>query len=247
MIYLLYGKDDFRAKQKLRELTQALLAKKGEQGRFSFFEIDEDSFNKDELKQLINSHHLFGEKNLVALKNVLQNKEAKDFCAKNISAIASSENIFLFLEKDIEENIFEHFKTHSAKILEFKKQEKPEQKNTDIFKFTDALAQKNKRVAWLWLQTLLARGESEEEIFWKIFWQLKNIAATKPHQDKTPEALAKILKIHPFVAKKNLAATRVFGEKEISQLTQNLIEIYRENRFNKIELSLGIERLILQF
>lgn len=245
MIYLLHGKDNIKAKQKLSEIIQALLAKKGKEGRFSFFEINDESFNKDELRQLINSRHLFGEKNLIALKNTLQNKEAASFCAENISSIASSENIFLFLEKEVEDNIFKEFKMHAAKILEFKKQENPKQKNTDIFKFTDAIAQKNKKTAWLWLQTLLARGEGDEEIFWKIFWQLKNIAATKPHQEKTPEALAEILKIHPFVAKKNLVAARSFSEQEISQLAEILIEIYRKNRFNKIELSFGIERLIL--
>lgn len=246
MIYLFYGENSFKAKQKAHEITSALIAKKGEYGRFSLFEIDSDNFNVEEAEQLINSHHLFGDKNLTVFKYVLENEVAKNFCFKNLPQLASSQNIFIFLEKETKEDVFNEIKNLSVKSLEFKNSAKKElPKKTGIFLFTDAVAGKKRKEAWLAYQRLLFSGGNEEEIFWKIFWQIKNIALIYPHKDRDAETAAKILKIHPFTAKKTLNFAKNFSREEIECFSKKLIEIYENSRFGKVELNFGLENFIL--
>lgn len=246
MIYLFYGENSFKAKQKAREITNALIDKKGEHGRFSLFEIDDDNFNIEEAERLINSHNLFGDKNLTVFKYILENKVAEDFCSKNLPRLASSQNIFIFLEKETKEDIFNEIKNLSAKSLEFKNPPKKDpSKKTGIFLFTDAVAGKKRKEAWLAYQKLIISGENEEEIFWKIFWQIKNIALIYPHKDKDSETTAKILNIHPFTAKKTLNFVKNFSHKDLEDFSKKLIEIYENNRFGKVELNFGIETFIL--
>lgn len=246
MIYLFYGENSFKAKQKAREVTSALIAKKGEHGRFSLFEIDSDNFNIEETNWLINSHHLFGDKNLAVFKYILENEVAKDFCSENLPRLASSQNIFIFLEKETKENIFSEIKNLSTKSLEFKNPTKKETpKKTGIFLFTDAVAGKKRKEAWLAYQRLLISGENEEEIFWKIFWQIKNIALIYPHKDKDAETATNILKMHPFVAKKTLNFAKNFSREDLEDFSKKLIEIYENHRFSKVELNFGIENFIL--
>jgi len=186
----------------------------------------------------------------VRKKKIFENKEIGDFIIKNIEDLKSSENIFVFFEISLSKEILEILKKYSAKVLEFKKPKnilnKQEKKGgLTLFNLTDAFAQKNQKTAWLILQKLLMQGISEEEIFWKIFWQIKMLSAVKPYQNKNSQEVSEELKIHPFVAGKSLAAAKRFETNELQNLSQKLIEIYKNNRFNKIELSFGLEQLIL--
>lgn len=251
MIILFWGEDSARGLNKLNEFVLALLNKKNDNLKSSLFEIGEENFDEPFFKNLLNSHHLFGEKNLVVLKRIFENKEIGGFIIKNIENIKSSENIFVFFEALLEKEILEILKKHSTKVLEFKKPknilDKQEKKGGELtlFNLTDAFAQKNSKNAWLILQKLLIQGFNEEEIFWKIFWKIKTLSAVKPYQNKSSEEVSSELKIHPFVAQKSLAATKKFETNELQNLSQKLIEIYKDNRFNKIELSFGLEQIIL--
>lgn len=251
MIILFLGEDTAKSINRLNSFILALLNKKRDALKSSLFEITEENFDEIFFKNLINSHHLFGDKNLIVLKNIFENKEIGDFFIKNIINLKSSENIFVFLESFLDKEKTEIFKKYAEKILEFKKEKnnseirEKNKRGLNIFNLTDAFAEKNSKTAWLILQKLLIQGISGEEIFWKIFWQIKILSAIKPYQNENTDTLAEIFKIHPFVAKKTLTAVKNFSKQEISQIIKNLIKIYRENRFNKIELSFGIERLIL--
>lgn len=246
MLYLFYGENTLKSHQKLSETVQSLIAKKGESGHLSFFEMNEENANENELNQLINSTHLFGDKNLTVLKNILKNENAADFCLKNLKSLSSSKNIFIFFEEVSEGENLEKIKNASIKSFEFKNLPKKElSKKTDIFKLTDAFAEKKKREAWIILQKMLLSGENEEEIFWKIFWQIKNMASVKMCEKENSQTISKKLKIHPYVAEKTLRAVKLFTREEITRLSENLIKIYQNNRLNKIEFSAGIEHLIL--
>lgn len=302
MIYLFHGEDTLRSLNKINELIKSALDKKGEIAKFSVFEVNEENFNEDYFKTLLSSAHLFGNKNLVIFKTILNNKQISNLIFQNIERLESSENIFIFWDGEIEKETLEKFQNRAKKITEFKKlselhakkwafekaaecgidinnkeartavlnlllahgnslralsreleklalgfyeenAEKKEQIN--IFSLTDAFAAKNKKSAWLIFQKMLLNGTSEEEIFWKIFWQVKNISALKPHENEPPDLAAKKFSLHPFVVKKTLSASKLFTKEELENLSKKLVKIFENERFNKIELNLGIEELIL--
>ena len=302
MIYLFYGEDNLRSREKLDGLLKAVLAKKGEAAKHSFFEIDDENFNEDYFKNLAFSSHLFGEKNLVVLKNTLKNETAREIILKSVKHLKESQNIFAFLEEKLEKETLKIFQKEATKILEFKKldlmdlkkwafqkaaelkidihdasarydinviveqnagntravlkelekmslgckEKTPPQKQTiNIFKLTDAIAEKNKIAAWIVMQKLLLQGENEEQIFWKIFWQIKNLACVKPYEKTPIETIGEKIKLHPFVLKKTVAAAKKFSVEDLERLAKKMAEIYQNNRFNKIELNIGLEQLIL--
>lgn len=302
MIYLFHGEDTLRSLNKINELIKSALDKKGEIAKFSVFEMNEENFSEDYFKTLLSSAHLFGNKNLVVFKMVLNNEQATNLIFQNIEKLESSENIFIFWEGEIEKEALEKFQSRAKKITEFKKLNELHMKkwafekaaecgidiknkesqtavlnllsiygnnlNTlkkeleklalgfyeenavkkeqiNIFLLTDAFATKNKKSAWLVFQKMLLNGTSEEEIFWKIFWQVKNISALKPHENEPPDLTAEKFSLHPFVIKKTLSASKLFTKEELENLSKKLIKIFENERFNKIELNLGIEELIL--
>ena len=251
MLYLFHGEDTIRSLNKLNELIQNLLKKRG--AADSLFEINDENFDESYFKNLTRTNHLFGEKNLVVLKRVFENKNLSDYFAKNITHISESPNIFIFWEESPDKEIMDAFQKEAKKIWQFKKSQKEEQEKQRaekeegrrLFQITDAFSERKPRLAWLLLQKAAMNGINEEEIFWKIFWQLKNLIILKNYQGLPAAAIAKKAKMHPFVLQKNLRALSLFKKEELEALAKNLLDIYQAHRYNKVELSFGMEKMIL--
>ncbi len=116
MLYLIYGKDNFRSREKLNQLLAFFSSKISDNG---IFKIDAENFDILRLEELIRSRILFEKKYVVVCDNIFENKEARNFVKKNISAIAGSPNIFIFLETDLDADFLELFKKRAEKIQEF--------------------------------------------------------------------------------------------------------------------------------
>jgi len=250
MLYLFYGEDTRRSLNKLNELIGWLLEKKGNDS--SLFEIGEENFDESYFKNLLASNHLFGEKNLVKIKRVFENQKLSDYFIKNLSELALSPNIFIFWEENPAKEILALFEKEAKKIWQFKsvsnKVKKIKEENAAnklLFQITDAFSQKKSRLSWLFLQKALMSGLDEKEIFWKIFWQLKNLIALKPHQNEPLRLVSEKIKMHPYVIQKCLKALPLFKKEELETLSKNLLDIYQDNRYNKIELNFGLEKIFL--
>jgi len=116
MLYLLYGKDSFRSRQKLNELLSFFRSKITDLG---IFKIDGDDFKESEFEELIRSSTLFEKKNVIVCENLLANPQAKEIIGKKIEAIANSSNIFIFFENEIDGSSLEALKPHAEKTQRF--------------------------------------------------------------------------------------------------------------------------------
>jgi DNA polymerase III delta subunit len=117
MIYLIYGEDTYRSREKMRQLL-AFFSKKS--SGFAFFKIEGENFSGAELEELVKSQTLFEKKYVVECSRLLENPEAKGFIEKNIKDVAGSKNIFLFWEEKLSAKLLDLFKKHAEKIQEFK-------------------------------------------------------------------------------------------------------------------------------
>lgn len=251
MLYLAYGKDTKKSLEKLNEMLLKLREKSGNE--FSFFEITEDNFDESYFKQLATSHHLFGNKNLVILKRMLENEKISDYFIKQLPNLAISPNIFIFWEKEVDEKNLSIFKQNAGKLWRFEEKNKQindfaaasRKTNKLIFEFTDAFSRKLKRQSWLALQKAVLSGIDEEEIFWKLVWQVKNLIILKNLESAPDKTAYKNIGIHPYVIEKTLKVLPLFSKKELEKIAKKLIDIYRQNRYEKIELSFGIEKMLL--
>ena len=235
MLYLIYGKDSFQGREKLKELTDFFRTKIGNLG---IFRIEDENFDPLQFEELIRSQMLFGKKHLVVCNRVLENTGAKFFVKKNIERISATPNVFLFFEEEIEKELLDLFKKHGEKVQEFKLKKVVEnQKDYKPFAICDAVAEKNKSRAWVLFQKALLSGVPAEEVFYKIVWQIKTLLLVK----KAPKETG----LHPFVLKKNLWAIKNFTEQELINYSFDLVKIYHDTRRGIEEFPLGLEKFLI--
>jgi len=238
MLYLIYGKDSFQGREKLKELTGFFQAKIGNLG---IFRVEDENFDSLQFEELIRSQMLFGKKHLVVCNRVLENIRARIFVEKNIKRISATPNVFLFFEEEIEEKLLDLLKEHSEKVQEFKISQGPslrEPQGRSLFAICDAVAEKNKSRAWLLFQKALLSGVPAEEVFYKIVWQIKVLLLIK----KVPKETG----LHPFVVQKNLAVVKNFTEKELINYSFELLKIYHNIRRGLEEFPLGLEKFLIK-
>ena len=98
----------------------------------------------------------------------------------------------------------------------------------NIFKFIDALAAKNKRMAMLSLEEELRAGVSELQILGIVAGQIRNLIQTKALLETggiSKEELAKKISVHPYVAQKSLSQARNFQMNELKNIYRQLLAI----------------------
>lgn len=125
MLYLLYGKDTFRSRQKLNELLDFFRSKTG---KFGIFRLEGEKFplglaldrQKSEFEELLKTGILFAQKHMVICERLMENKFLSEFVSENFSKCADSENVFIFWEESLDGEILKLFKKNTDKIEEFK-------------------------------------------------------------------------------------------------------------------------------
>lgn len=109
----------------------------------------------------------------------------------------------------------------------------------NIFSLTDAIGARKKREAWMFYQKALASGMSAEEIFYKIFWQVKTMLLAS----RTKNAGEADMKDFPYNKAKSFLKN--FSTHELQGLSANLVIGYHEIRRGKEEMETFIEKFVL--
>ena len=239
MLYFLHGDNTAMAREKLNKLTDSLLLKKPDT---SFFKVDAESFNEEQIKELLLGIGLFEQRYLVVLDSIFEKKETKDFVVEKLEELGLSKNIFIFIEKKINKTDLVGVKKHAKKIFVFEKKEIKTQKNEfNKFLITDAIGARNKKRAWIFFEEALSSGASAEEIHGIIFWQIKNILLAK----KSENMSASLLNMKPFVFNKTKGFAKNFSENELEKKISELVSIYHNTRRGGTPLLISLEKFIL--
>lgn len=295
MLYLFYGKDTYRSRQKLNEILSVFRSKRSDLALFNF---DEQSFTEGSFKELLKSQTLFDEKHAVVCENILEDKNILRFILEQIENIAISQNVFIFLETDVEDKALEQLKEKAKQVQLFdlltgtqlkkwisKELDKDNVSNIEVatesiikkcssnlwcaskeiekislggnleaqkilvgynpFAIADAVGERNKRKAWLTLQQARMSGITDEEVFWKIVWQIKTLLLVKKSMEAGVKNLEKETGLHPFVAKKALHNLKNFAPGELEGMSYKAIEFYHKARINLVDFEVGLEKLII--
>lgn len=295
MFYVLYGKDTFRTKRKLKELRGFFHSKTGDLG---IFQASGENFDRPQFEEFLTAKNLFSGKNVVICENIFENKSFADFALKNLDKFAGSKNTFLFLEEEINEDILPLIKEKAEKAQKFDPlsgaklekwlEEETERKKIKIsqadksavlekcgsdlwcvdsetekfslggkmqppkqisdynpFAICDAVAGKDRKRAWMLLQQAMLNGAPAEEIFWKIWWQIKNLLVVKKlSEEKAVNAEKESgLKLYPF--KKALFAVKNFSQSELENLSWNLVDLFHQSKIGRMDMEIGLEKLIV--
>ena len=110
----------------------------------------------------------------------------------------------------------------------------------NVFTLTDAIGARNKREAWVLYQKALASGMVAEEVFFKLFWQVKTMLLAA----KTRNAEEADMKSFPYSKAKGFL--RNFKPGELEKLSGELVRGYHQVRRGEGEMETLVEKMLLK-
>ncbi len=237
MIYLLYGSDTHKSREKLHELVASLIKKKPDA---SHIRITDEDFDDAKLDENIGGMGLFSQRTIVEMINVFRNKNAKESVMGRLKEIGASENIFVFLEESLLKPEKTKFEKYGEKIQEFEAKEEVVKKDFNVFSLTDALGRRDKKQLWVLYTKAKMKDVADEEIHGILFWQLKAMLQAMNARSAGEAGL------NPFVYQKSQGFARNFTIDELKKTSSKLISIYHDARRGITDFSTGLEKFILE-
>src|SRR3989344_1575448 len=118
----------------------------------------------------------------------------------------------------------------------------------DIFKTIDALAAKNKKQAFLFLQQHLDNGDNPLYLLSMITYQFRNLLTVKQLAQKglMYDSIIKKSGLHPFVVKKNYFQCHQFSFEELKHIYHKIFQIDLDIKTGRIEPETALDLLISQ-
>lgn len=234
MLYFLYG-DVPKAADKARSMVDSLLSKQPDAARFK---IDSQNWQVGEMEGLLHGQGLFSQRYIIELRHLLESADTADSIISFLPEIAESENIFIWVDRDVDAKKLKEIEKHATKIQEFKVAAKPEKPLFNLFSLGDALIERNKQKLWVLFQDALASSPAEE-IHGTLFWQMKNMVLV--NKVKTAEEAD----MKPFVFSKAKSAIKKYSETEMERMLENLLKVSHDSRRGKHNFEIALERWIL--
>lgn len=226
MLYCYYGSDSRQARKKARETARALLVKKPDA---AFRELHDESFNREAFDEAaLGGQGLFSLRALILLDGVLSSsdEETAAYVLDRLTALASSENIFILAEGVLPAVTLKKVKKHATKCVEYVVKEKKEVPAFNIFSLADAFARRDKRALWTGLMRARRAGLAPDEITGTLAWQARTILVSR----KLSEAAAARSGVKAFPYQKARRVATCFTEAEMTALSSELISVYHAAR-----------------
>lgn len=250
MIYLLYGTDTDKARAKLRDVVESLLKKKPDA---SHDRMDDETWSEAKLEELLGSMGLFSAKAVIEMSNVFRNKEAKEAIVSRLKEIAESENVFVFLEGNLDKKTLEKFEKHAAKVQCFGGNERGEKTfrvgaegrplskdDFNMFAMTDALGRRDRKGLWVLYQKACRLEVPAEEVHGLLAWQARAMVLASRTRSPAESGLK------PFVHSKASGFSKNFSEQELVGISSKLVSLYHDSRRGLHDLGSALERFILE-
>lgn len=113
------------------------------------------------------------------------------------------------------------------------------------FAICDAVASKNKALAWTLFHRALFAGVAAEEVFYKILWQIKVLLLIKNALADGAKSLEKETGLKPFVIMKGSRAVEKFSNEELRDQSSRLVDLYHRARRGDEEFEIGLEKFLV--
>ncbi len=248
MLYLLHGIDQKKTREKLHKLTDSLCAKKPDAG---IFILDSDNFSEAKIDELTGGQGLFSDKYIVILDKLLEDKLMKEIVLEKIKEIGKSENVFLMIEEKLDKKTLSKLEKNSEKVLSFELKEKKNIRkfvgnggeislgDFQIFSIADAFAERDKKRLWALLQESRIHNIPPEEVHGIIMWSVRSMLIAQDAKSANEAGLK------PFVFNKSKRNSGNFKDRELEEISSNLISVYHNARRGIIDMDTSLEQFIL--
>jgi DNA polymerase III delta subunit len=294
MLYLIYGKNTYLSRNKVREITGVLLTKNK---NAAFWRFTPDNADEEKLKQVLADQDLFGRKLVVLFEGLFE--AYPEFFLKNLKTAADSPNAYIILEEEMASRIVKKIGKYAQKIQEFGELDEKELKkwlsgeiqkrklnlkpeeiraiidnsggnlwaldrilefkslgadseinnfNYNPFELADLFVKKKRREAYVCFHKNLAGGVAKQELFWKLWWQIKTVIAVSNYKKEGLNSFEIKQKtgFHPFVIQKASSALLNFNPKELEKIWDELFSIWIDSRIGISDLSQRLEYFLMK-
>lgn len=123
-----------------------------------------------------------------------------------------------------------------------------EKVDDNAFNMVEAVVNGNKKQAYKLLEEQRRIGEDDFKIFGLIVWQFRTLLAMRSlfesEDNITSDAMAKILGVHPFVVKKNMALVKRYTKKQLSDIYTQLLDMDWKAKTGQADLGLSLDLLV---
>jgi len=236
MLYLIYGTDINKAREKSRALFDALREKRPDASAGS---LSAENITAEKIEELTQTQGLFENKQILYMDRTLENKDVREVMFDNIDAIADSPNIFIFCEGKLTKEVLKKIEKKAEKVTEYESEvEKPKEAGS-FFALADALGARDKKRLWTLFRDAMEKDAVPEEIHGILFWQAKVLALAEKTETAGEAGL------NPFVYSKAKRSVGNFKEGEIDILLSKLVSMYHDAHRGKVDFELELEKLAL--
>lgn len=235
MIYFFYGTNT----EKIRKKVKAIIESKTKQHPdVAILKIDATQITAETIDEIIGSQGLFSSKSIIDMRDVCEVVSVADIVLSRIADIAESSNVFLWSERDIDAKRLKIIEKHSENV-EVHQQVASKKETINAFPLADALAQRDKKKAWVLYCSLLQEAVAPEEIHGTLLWQFKMTALAHAHSS------AQSAGIKPFVFSKAQQSAKKYSRQEVKNIVSQLMVMYHEAHRGNQDLALSLESFIL--
>lgn len=121
----------------------------------------------------------------------------------------------------------------------------------DIFKLTDAIGQKDKKLALKLIADQFKSGVKPTELLAKIIWQFKNLLLVKSFVSNQgtgypTERLVYQLNLHPFVVKKTSAQIKNYNLADLKKIYSQLLKIDYKIKTSQVDPEVLFDLLVVK-
>ena len=151
------------------------------------------------------------------------NSEIKKLVNYTLGREIKKENIELLISKDIDANIFDTVKD---------------------------MMSENKLKALSGLKKQIASGDSPNKIHGMYSYQIRTMIAIMGEYENgilDKNAIAKSIKLHPYVVQKALLAIKRLDKKRLFRAHTTLLEIYANSKIGKFDMQTALEIFVMEF
>lgn len=120
---------------------------------------------------------------------------------------------------------------------------------TNIFKTIDAIADRDKEKAFLFLYDHIEKEDSPHYLFSMIVYQMRNIITVKSIMEKnlSYEEMKKKSGLHPFVFSKTQKQAQKFSKEELQKSYQHLFELDLKIKTGQVDPVLALHLFLFNF
>ena len=236
MIYVIYGTDIEKAREKSHALFEALKNKKPDASAGT---LTSEQVTLDKLEELTQSQGLFENKQIVFMDRTLENKDVREIILEKIDAIAESPNIFIFFEGKLTKEVLKKLEKKAEKVTEYILDTETPKESSNFFALADALGSRDKKKLWTLYRDAIDHDAVPEEIHGILFWQAKSLALASKTSSASESGL------NPFVygkAKRFLSNWKV---DEIDMMLSNLVHMYHKAHRGEVDFEIELEKFTL--